>query len=99
MMYTTRTYTTKNYFNWEYIPGTGDVFFDRSDFIKRYIMCWLALHMPDDGVEENFENTLDCLKFYIEENRISKSYKPVVPVITQAVIGKIINRSELYIDL
>lgn len=92
-------YNTKNYFNWKHVPGTGDVSFDKNDFIKRYIICWLALHMPDDGVEENFEDTLECLKFYLEEDRIIKSYKPVVPVITKAVMGKIINRPGLYMDL
>jgi hypothetical protein len=31
---------------------------------KRYLTCLLALLMPDQGIDENFETALECWNFY-----------------------------------
>ena len=33
---------------------------------KRYVTACLAMHMPDEGVAENFESAVECWNFYAE---------------------------------
>lgn len=34
---------------------------------KRLLTCLLAMYMPDRGIDENLESTLECWNFYVDQ--------------------------------
>ena len=91
---------TKEYFTWDRC-GTGDICVDKNDFCKRYATYLIALYMPENGVDENYETTLECLKHYIEEIEMNKKEKPmqIEPKIIKAKYVGTIARPGLCIDI
>ena len=41
---------------------------------KRYLTCLLAMLMPEQGIDENFESALECWNFYAD-----RSAPPALP--------------------
>ena len=62
---------------------------------KRLAACWAALVMPTEGVDENFQSTLEILRFYCEQAEYEALYleSPQPPV--AGVIGEVAQRQPM----
>ena len=57
---------------------------------RRILTCLLAIQMPDEGVNELYEDALDCWKFYTEQ--LPKPTIPTEP--PKTVTAKFVGYSE-----
>jgi hypothetical protein len=58
---------------------------------KRFLTCLAACLMPPEGVDENFESSMDRLRFYTEEAALFDNRAEQSPMITTgtAISGEV----------
>ena len=64
---------------------------------KRFLTCVAALLMPPEGVNENWESTLDILRFHCEQARYDIPAIAAAPSPITGVIGEIRPRSPMVV--
>ena len=67
----------------ELVAATVDAETEMPTWKKRGLTCLLAMYMPAEGVDENFETALDCWRFYVDQPPAPTI--PTVPPSTEIV--------------
>ena len=58
-----------------------------SDVMKRSWTCWLAMLMPQEGVDELFESAVGCWNFYTDEPQSTVQPHAARPVENATIVG------------
>ena len=66
--------------------------------LKRIAACLFALYMPEAGVEENWESTIDRFRYYREQSLFPELPQETLPSRVTGAIVRVDQRPDFILD-